>query len=110
MNRQNYSSALRFFNKLDGEYRGSSSLSAAFDMAFETTAEAIILLSDGLPNPTFNEQLPPTALINRITLRNVRSKEIHTVTIGDYFKYKGTVDFMQALARANAGGFLALAQ
>jgi hypothetical protein len=36
--------------------------------------------------------------------------EIHTITIGDYFKYQGTVEFMEALARANSGGFLALAQ
>jgi len=28
----------------------------------------------------------------------------------DYFKYQGTVEFMEALARANSGGFLALAQ
>ena len=34
----------------------------------------------------------------------------NAVTIGDYFKYKGTVDFMENLARANSGGFLALAQ
>jgi hypothetical protein len=36
--------------------------------------------------------------------------EIHAVTIGDYFKYQGTVAFMESLARANSGGFLALAQ
>jgi hypothetical protein len=41
---------------------------------------------------------------------NTRGKEIHAVTIGDYFKYRGTVEFMESLARANAGGFLALAE
>jgi hypothetical protein len=37
-------------------------------------------------------------------MSNTRGKEIHAVTIGDYFKYKGTVEFMETLARANAGG------
>jgi hypothetical protein len=108
--RNNHSRALRFFDRLSNEFKGSSSFSSAFEKAFESPAEAIILFSDGLPNPAFNDGLPPTALINSITVGNASSKEIHTVTIGDYFKYRGTVDFMQALARANAGGFLALAQ
>ena len=64
----------------------------------------------GLPNPAFNENMPPGALVRAITLRNVPGKEIHAVTIGDYFKYRGTVEFMESLARANSGGFLALAQ
>ena len=110
MSRENHSQALRFFNQLKGEYRGSSSLSSAFELAFKSPAQAIVLFSDGLPNPAFNEQLPPGALINKITLGNNQAQEIHTITIGDYFKYRGTVDFMQALARANSGGFLALAQ
>jgi len=29
--------------------------------------------------------------------------------VGDYFKYRGTIEFMESLARANAGSFLALA-
>jgi hypothetical protein len=29
--------------------------------------------------------------------------------VGDYFKYRGTVEFMESLARANSGGFMALA-
>jgi hypothetical protein len=40
---------------------------------------------------------------------NSRGLEIHAVTVGDYFKYRGTVEFMESLARANAGGFMALA-
>ena len=110
MNRSNRSRALRFANRLKDDFGGSSSLIAAFEQAFSGPAEAIILLSDGLPNPAFNHNLPPIALISSITLANSASVEIHTVAIGDYFKYKGTVDFMQALARANYGGFLALAQ
>ena len=104
------SRALRFLAGLADEFRGSSSLRGAFDRAFATPATAIILISDGLPNPEYNEGLSGARLARNITLANTRGVEIHTVTIGDYFKYKGTVEFMESLARANSGGFLALAK
>ena len=110
MTSANRAGAQRFVRQLAGQFEGSSSLKDAFAQALETPAEAIILLSDGLPNPTYNAGLPPRALIQDIVMANSRGVEIHAVTIGDYFKYKGTVDFMENLARANAGGFLALAQ
>jgi len=102
--------AIRFLNGLATEFRGSSSLLEAFDESFAVPADAIILFSDGLPNPEFNENLSPNRLVRNITLANTRNREIHTVTVGDYFKYQGTVEFMEALARANSGGFLALAK
>jgi hypothetical protein len=49
-------------------------------------------------------------LIQDIALANTRGVEIHAVTIGDYFRYRSTVEFMEDLAQANAGGFLALSQ
>ena len=110
MNRRSRSGALSFVKQLSGEYGGGSSLQGAFEQAFETPADAIILISDGLPNPDFNGGLPPRALAQDITRINREKKEIHSVTVGDYFKYKGTVEFMESLARANSGGFLALAQ
>ena len=110
MNRKNQTEALRFVNGLATQFEGASSLRSAIDLAFEHPAEAIILFSDGLPNPDFNNGLPPRALVQDISLANTRQKEIHAVTIGDYFKYKGTVEFMEGLARANSGNFLALAQ
>ncbi len=110
MSASNRAKALRFVRQLSGQFKGSSSLQAAIKLAFASPAEAIILLSDGLPNPTYNGGLPPRALIQDIVLSNSQGKEIHAVTIGDYFKYKGTVDFMESLARANSGDFLALAQ
>lgn len=110
VNGGNRAEAMRFVNDLSGQYAGSSSLSAAFEEAFKSEAEAMILFSDGLPNPAFNKNLPPAALVRDITLTNSGNKEIHAVTLGDYFKYRGTVAFMESLARANAGGFLALAQ
>jgi len=104
------SQALRFLNGLAGQFRGSSSLLGAFEYAFSSPADAVILLSDGLPNPEFNGNLSSTRLVRSITLANSRNREIHTVTVGDYFKYQGTVEFMEALARANSGSFLALAK
>jgi len=110
MSNANRAQALRFVRKLSGKFAGSSSLQSAFKLAFKTPAEAIILISDGLPNPTYNGGLPPRALVEDIVLANSEAKEIHSVTIGDYFRYKGTVEFMESLARANSGSFLALAQ
>jgi hypothetical protein len=110
MSGTNRARALRFVRQLGGKFAGSSSLQAAFTMAFDSPADALILISDGLPNPTYNGGLPPRALIQDIVLANKKGKEIHAVTIGDYFRYKGTVEFMESLARANSGKFLALAQ
>lgn len=110
MNGKNRAQALGFVRQLGDQFEGSSSLQDAMSVAFATSAEAIVLISDGLPNPAYNGGLPPRALIQDIVLRNTKGVEIHAVTIGDYFKYKGTVDFMESLARANSGGFLALAQ
>ncbi len=100
-------------NFLDGlalKFRGSSSLLGAFEQSFSGPADAIILISDGLPNPEFNQNLAGSRLIRSLTLANTRGVEVHTVTVGDYFKYEGTVEFMEALAHANSGSFLALAK
>jgi hypothetical protein len=110
MNSTNRAQAQRFVRQLAGQFEGSSSLKSALTLAFDTPAEAIILLSDGLPNPAYNGGLPPRALVQDIVLSNAKGVEIHSVTLGDYFKYKGTVEFMENLARANSGSFLALAQ
>lgn len=110
MNSSNRAQAQRFVNQLAGKFEGSSSLRDAFAQAFKTPAEAVILFSDGLPNPAYNGGLPPRALVQNIVLSNAGGVEIHSVTLGDYFKYKGTVEFMENLARANSGSFLALAQ
>lgn len=110
MNSSNRAQAQSFVRQLAGKFEGSSSLKEAFNQAFSTPAEAVILLSDGLPNPAYNGGLPPRALTQDIVLSNTKGVEIHSVTLGDYFKYKGTVEFMENLARSNSGSFLALAQ
>jgi len=101
--------AITFLKKISTEFEGSSSLLSAFNTAFQSPAEAIILFSDGLPNPAYNSNLSAGRLVRQITVNNSKGKEIHAVTIGDYFKYRGTIEFMESLARANSGGFLALA-
>ncbi|MEE4173356.1 MAG: hypothetical protein V2I57_03810 [Xanthomonadales bacterium] len=108
--RRNRGEALRFVSGLTERFDGGSPMLAAFEEAFETDADAVILISDGLPNPAFNNDMPPRVLAQQITVANQGDVEIHAVTIGDYFKYEGTVSFMETLARANSGGFLALAQ
>lgn len=110
MTARNRAAAENFLDSLSGRFEGSSSVLAAFEQAFETPAGAIVLVSDGLPNPAFNNNLPPSRLIRAITVANSRGAEVHAVTVGDYFKYRGTVEFMESLARANAGGFLALSE
>jgi len=109
MNGRTRSEATTFLNGLARSFEGSSSLLEAFELAFQSPADAIILISDGLPNPAFNDNLSPGRLVRSITVSNTQAKEIHAVTVGDYFKYRGTVEFMESLARANSGGFLALA-
>jgi hypothetical protein len=110
MTDSNRSEAMGFLKSLSGKFKGSSSLLSAFDRAFASPAEAFILISDGLPNPAYNAGLSPGRLVRSITVSNSKSREIHAVTVGDYFKYRGTVEFMEALARANSGGFMALAE
>jgi hypothetical protein len=109
MTDRNRSEATGFLQGLSRQFKGSSSLLNAFGEAFSSPADAIVLFSDGLPNPDFNNGLSPGRLVRSITVSNSRGQEIHAVTVGDYFKYRGTVEFMESLARANAGGFMALA-
>ena len=97
-----------FLDGLAGRFQGASSVLDAFETAFSSEAEAVVLISDGLPNPAFNNGLSPGRLVRSITLANSGGTEVHAVTVGDYFKYRGTVEFMESLARANGGGFLAL--
>ena len=97
------------FDSRQGVFGAAAENQVHLLQAFQGDAEALILFSDGLPNPAFNNTLSPGRLVRAITVNNSRAQEIHAVTIGDYFKYRGTVEFMESLARANGGGFLALA-
>ena len=81
----------------------------AFEKILNGPGEAVFLVSDGLPNPRVNDGLSPTALARRITQINGGRKEIHSVVVGNYFDYRGTIDFMQALSDSNNGQFMALA-
>ena len=100
--------ARAFLRDISDKFEGSSSVLEAFSEAFKSQAGAIVLVSDGLPNPAYNNGLASGQLVRAITVANRRQQEVHAVTVGDYFKYRGTVEFMESLARANGGGFLAL--
>jgi hypothetical protein len=104
----NRAAASQFLLNLGNNFKGSSPVVAALDKALNSEAEAILLFSDGLPNPAYNEGLSSKQIVRRIIQMNKDHKEIHAVTIGDYFKYRGTIEFMESLAKNNAGGFLAL--
>jgi len=81
----------------------------AFTKMINGPGEAIFLVSDGLPNPRANNGLRPDRLAREITRINAGRKEIHTVVVGNYFDYDGTVEFMETLSAQNQGQFMALA-
>lgn len=85
---------------------GGSASVGVWEPAQPTGAK--FLFGDGLPNLTFNESLSTGRLVRSVTLANPAGKEIREETVGDYFKYSGTVEFMESLARASSGGFLEL--
>ena len=101
--------AIDFSNSLTRRFGGSASMLDAFEKMLAGPGEAIFLVSDGLPNPRANNGLSPNALARQITQMNGGRKEIHTVVVGNYFDYSGTVEFMENLANNNNGQFMALA-
>ena len=101
--------ANNFAKRLTSKFGGSASMLNAFEKILNGPGEAVFLVSDGLPNPRVNDGLSPTALARRITQINGGRKEIHSVVVGNYFDYRGTIDFMQALSDSNNGQFMALA-
>lgn len=101
--------AINFSEGLTKRFGGSASMLSAFESMINGPGEAIFLVSDGLPNPRANDGLNPNQLVRRITQINAGRKEIHTVVVGNYFDYTGTVEFMERLSEQNGGQFLALA-
>ncbi len=101
--------AKRFTQRLTTQFGGSASMLDAFRSMLSGPGEAVFLVSDGLPNPRANDGLSPNRLASEITRINGGRKEIHTVVVGNYFDYEGTVEFMERLAGANGGQFMALA-
>lgn len=101
--------AIDYAKGLSRQFGGSASMLDAFDKMLSGPGQAIFLVSDGLPNPRANNGLSPNRLIGEITQRNQGRKEIHSVVVGNYFDYRGTVEFMENLAARNNGQFMALA-
>lgn len=108
-NAQNRIAANDFMRRIGSQFGGAASTFQALQKALAMPVDAIFLISDGFVVPAANDGLGSDALVARITQANGGRKQIHTVTVGEYFRYRGTVDFMQALARANDGGFQARA-
>ncbi len=108
--RRNLDGARVFLDSLAGRYVGSSPILGALEEGLASDADALVLFSDGLPNPRYNDGLDGAGIIARVSRDNRSGKEIHAVTIGDYFKYRNTIQFMETLAKANDGGFMALSR
>lgn len=109
INTANRRQAISYANGLTRQFGGSASMIDAFKQMLEGPGEAIFLVSDGLPNPAANNGLRPGGVAREITRLNQGRKEIHTVVVGNYFDFKGTVEFMEKLAEDNNGQFMALA-
>lgn len=109
-NKANKHRAIAFAKQKMTHFKGSSPVLGAMKIAMDSEAGAILLISDGLPNPKYNNNLSSMRLINKIARLNTRKKEIHTVAVGPYYKYKGAVAFMEGLANRNNGGFMAVAK
>ena len=103
------SQAKSFAQGLTRQFGGSASMLDAFQKLINGPGEAIFLVSDGLPNPRANNGLTPERLVRELTRMNSGRKEIHTVVVGNYFDYEGTVELMERLAADNGGQFMALA-
>lgn len=101
--------AANFAKTLTQQFGGSASMLNAFDTVLAGPGQAVFLVSDGLPNPAANNGMRPNALAREITRKNGARKEIHSVVVGNYFDYDGTVEFMESISNQNNGQFLALA-
>jgi len=97
----NRAQAISFSKTLSRSFGGSASMLDAFDKLIKGPGDAIFLVSDGLPNPRANQGLSPSSLANRITQMNGGRKEIHSVVVGNYFDYRGTIEFMEKLSQSN---------
>lgn len=101
--------ALEFAHSLVQKFGGGTPTFDALEAALKNPADAILLLSDGMPPPSQNDGRLPSEFIDDITLLNAGQKEIHAVALGNYSENRLLIEFLQNLAQNNAGGFMALA-
>ena len=103
MDSANKSQALRLIATWTQNFSGGTPTRSALLEALNYASEAIILLTDGKPDGDHD------SILREVTRANGGSKEIHTIAIGDYRSKQELVDFLEALAKANGGGFLGVA-
>lgn len=105
----NKQAARNFFSGLSGRYNDGAATLSALTRSLDGRAEAVFLVSRGLANPRYNGG-SNRALINRVRNQaRQANKEVHTVLLGDYQCYSGTVELMEQLANESNGNFMALA-
>lgn len=102
---ENLEDAKAFTVSLARRFSGSTPTHFALMSALQSSAESIILLSDGEPDNS------PAFIIQEVASRNrFERKEIHTVAIGDYTQNRGLVMFLQELAQQNGGDFVGVSR
>lgn len=94
---------------LASNYNDGAATLSAVTRALDGQTEAVFLVSRGLANPRYNGG-SNRALINLIRNKAFQlRKEVHTVLLGDYQCYDGTVSLMEQIANESNGSFMALA-
>jgi outer membrane murein-binding lipoprotein Lpp len=95
--------AHQFVAGLVQKFDGGTPTHDALVESLQYDAEAIILITDGAPDGNAGD------IVRDITSRNAGKREIHCVALGDYRSKPELTAFLEALATANGGGFLGVA-
>tara|TARA_R110002096_G_scaffold67332_7_gene163330 strand:+ start:7877 stop:8863 length:987 start_codon:yes stop_codon:yes gene_type:complete len=103
MNSSGISEAKATVRKWTSEFRGQTPTLTALKKALNSSAEAVILFTDGNPNDATHDEI-----LSQITSQNAGRKEIHTVAVGDYTEDAEFVSFLFKLADRNGGQFVGL--
>ncbi|MEW8437515.1 MAG: vWA domain-containing protein [Candidatus Thiodiazotropha taylori] len=104
MTNSNKSKLKQYINNLPSRFGGGTPTLSALQKALTYDVKSIVLLSDGRP------RTPWKSIVDEISLNNKRTKEIHTVGIGDYVQDRALVEFLNMLAIKNKGNFVGMAR
>ncbi len=101
LNANNKTSAKRFMSSLINQFDSGTPTHEALLEALKYDSESILLLTDGAPN-----NVDYISIVDDITRKNTKHKEINCVAIGEYRSDPRLVDFLERLSKNNSGGFV----
>jgi len=101
LNQNNKIGAKRFMSSLINQFDSGTPTHEALLEALKYKSESILLLTDGAPN-----NMDYISIVNDITSKNNKKKEIHCIAIGEYRSDPRLVDFLERLSKSNSGGFV----